>query len=137
VRDYNEYTPQLGRRFRALKLWMLLRWFGLEGLRRRIERHIAMAQTFAGWIDASPDWERLAPVPFSTVCFRWAPGSDDDNAAILDAVNRTGEVFLSHTRLRGVFTIRLAVGNLRTEPRHVERAWELLREAAAEQGRRR
>jgi aromatic-L-amino-acid decarboxylase len=137
VRDYNEYTPQLGRRFRALKLWILIRWFGLEGLRRRIERHIEMAQAFAGWVDDDPDWERLAPVPFSTVCFRWTPGSDDDNAAILDAVNRTGDVFLSHTRLGDRFAVRLAVGNLRTEPRHVARAWELLRAAAAEQGRRR
>ncbi len=137
VRDYNEFTPQLGRRFRALKLWMLLRWFGLEGLRRRIERHLALAQAFAGWIDQDADWERLAPVPFSTVCFRWTPGSDDDNAAVLDAVNRTGEVFLSHTRLAGRFAIRLAVGNLRTEPRHVARAWELLRDAAAEQRGRR
>ena len=137
VRDYNEYTPQLGRRFRALKLWIQLRWFGLEGLRRRIERHLEMAQAFAGWVDEDPDWERLAPVPFSTVCFRWNPlaGATDEeldarNAAIMDAVNRTGEVFLSHTRLAGRFTIRLAIGNLRTEPRHVERAWALLREAA-------
>ncbi len=138
VRDYNEYQPQLGRRFRALKLWIQLRWFGLEGLRRRIERHIDMAATFAGWVDAAPDWERLAPVPFSTVCFRWNPGSgmdeanlDERNAAIMDGVNRTGEIFLSHTRLDGRFVIRLSVGNLRTEPRHVERAWELLRGAAA------
>jgi aromatic-L-amino-acid/L-tryptophan decarboxylase len=138
VRDYNEYTPQLGRRFRALKLWIQLRWFGLEGLRRRIEHHLDLAQAFAGWVDDDPDWERLAPVPFSTVCFRWhPPGSatteaelDEHNAAIMDAVNRTGEVFLSHTRLDGRFTIRLAIGNLRTERRHVERAWALLREAA-------
>ena len=136
VRDYNEYTPQLGRRFRALKLWVQLRWFGLEGLRRRIERHVDLAQRFAGWIDGDPDWERVAPVPFSTVCFRYAPavlrgdaaGTDRLNAALMDAVNRTGEVFLSHTRLHDRFVIRLAVGNLRTEPRHVERAWVLLRE---------
>jgi aromatic-L-amino-acid/L-tryptophan decarboxylase len=139
VRDYHEYTPQLGRRFRALKLWIQVRWFGLEGLRRRIERHLEMAQAFARWIDEDPDWERLAPVPFSTVCFRWNPRSratseaelDTRNAAIMDAVNRTGEVFLSHTRLRDRFTIRLAIGNLRTEPHNVERACALLREAAA------
>jgi len=138
VRDYNEYTPQLGRRFRALKLWIQLRWFGLEGLRRRIERHLELAAEFARWVDDDPDWERLAPVPFSTVCFRWNPAGgateeelDARNAAIMDAVNRTGEIFLSHTRLDGRFTIRLAIGNLRTEPRHVERAWALLREAAA------
>ena len=132
VRDYNEYQPQLGRRFRALKLWIQLRWFGLEGLRRRLRHHLELADRFATMVDANPDWERVAPVPFSTVCFRWRRGSDDDNAAIMDAVNRTGEVFLSHTRLDGRFTIRLAVGNLRTEERHVGRAWQLLREAAAQ-----
>ena len=137
VHDYNEYTPQLGRRFRALKLWIQLRWFGLAGLRDRIERHIEMAAAFARSIDDAADWERLAPVPFSTVCFRWNPGGltedelDARNGAIMDAVNRSGEVFLSHTRLNGRFTIRLSVGNLRTEPRHVRRAWLLLREAAA------
>ncbi len=139
VRDYNEYTPQLGRRFRALKLWILLRAFGLDGLRRRIEAHLAIATDVAGWVDADPDWELLAPTPFSTVCFRWRPagrGLDDAaldaaNAAIMDAVNRTGEVFLSHTRLAGTFTIRLSIGNMRTERRHVERAWTLLKEAAA------
>jgi aromatic-L-amino-acid decarboxylase len=140
VHDYNEYTPQLGRRFRALKLWILLRWFGLEGLRRRIARHLELAESFTAQIDAAPDWERLAPVPFSTVCVRWRPpgwsGTDEEldraNAAILDAVNGTGEVFLSHTRLDGRFTIRISIGNLRTETRHVERAWTLLREAAAD-----
>ena len=139
VHDYNEYQPQLGRRFRALKLWVLLRWFGLDGIRRRLEAHIAMATAFASWVDADPDWERLAPVPFSTVCLRWRPAGrdldeaalDTANAAIIDAVNRTGEVFLSHTRLDGRFTIRLSVGSIRTERRHVERAWALLREAAA------
>jgi aromatic-L-amino-acid decarboxylase len=146
-RNYNEYTPQLGRRFRALKLWIQLRWFGLEGLRRRIRHHLALAEAFARWIDDAPDWERLAPVPFSTVCFRHVPptlvgaggtGTDHEevldahNAAIMDAVNRTGEAFLSHTKLNGRFTIRLAVGSLRTEMHHVERAWRLLQAAAEE-----
>ncbi len=139
VRDYTDYTPQLGRRFRALKLWIQLRWFGLDGLRARISEHLALAEWFAAQVDADRDWERLAPVPFATVCFRWRPtgwtGSDaaldDANAAIMDAVNRTGEVFLSHTRLADRFTIRVSIGNLRTERRHVERAWDLLREAAA------
>jgi aromatic-L-amino-acid decarboxylase len=139
VHDYNEYTPQLGRRFRALKLWIQLRWFGLEGLRRRIERHLELAQAFAAWVDEDPEWELLAPVPFSTVCFRWNPAAagglddadlDTRNAAIMDAANASGEIFLSHTRLGGRFTIRLSVGNLRTEERHVARAWALLREAA-------
>ena len=115
VRDYNEYTPQLGRRFRALKLWVQLRWFGLDALRRRIEQHIELAAGFAAWVAAEPDWELLAPVPFSTVCFRWRPADlasradeadiaerlDVANATIMDAVNRTGQVFLSHTRLGG------------------------------------
>jgi aromatic-L-amino-acid decarboxylase len=138
VHDFNEYTPQLGRRFRALKLWIQLRWFGLAGLRRRIERHLELATQFAAWVDDDPDWEVLAPVPFSTVCFRWRPAKgglseaelDRRNAAIMDVVNRSGEVFLSHTRLDGRFTIRVAIGNLRTEERHVARTWELLREAA-------
>ena len=147
VHDYNEYTPQLGRRLRALKLWMLLRWFGLDGLRRRIEAHLEMAASLAAAVDADPDWELLAPVPFSTVCLRWRPAEvaaqadepglaerlDEANTTIMDAVNRAGDVFLSHTRLGGRFTIRVAVGNLRTEQRHVERAWELLRAAAAAQ----
>lgn len=146
VRDVSEYTPQLGRRFRALKLWVQVRWFGLEGLRRRIRWHVELARRFADWVAADPDWELLAPVPFSTVCFRWRPatlasGSDEPavaaridaaNERILSAVNGTGEVFLSHTRLAGRFTLRLAVGNLRTELRHVERAWALLRAAASE-----
>ena len=143
VRDYNEYTPQLGRRFRALKLWIQLRWFGLEGLRRRIRHHLELAAAFATWVDEDPDWERLAPVPFSTICFRYKPAGfggddgalDDVNARIMDAANKTGEVFLSHTRLDGRFTIRLAVGNLRTEARHVERAWALLRAAAREEAK--
>jgi aromatic-L-amino-acid decarboxylase len=138
VHDYSEVTPQLGRRFRALKLWIQLRWFGLDGLRRRIERHLEMAATFAEWVRADPDWELLAPVPFSTVCFRWRPASgaseaelDERNAAIMAAVNATGRAFLSHTRLDGRFTIRVAIGNLRTEPEHLERTWALLRDAAA------
>jgi aromatic-L-amino-acid decarboxylase len=141
-RNYNEYTPQLGRRFRALKVWVQLRWFGLDGLRRRLRRHLELAQEFATWVDDAPEWERLAPVPFSTVCFRHVPpalagvgdetATDVHNAAIMDAVNRSGDVFLSHTRLHGRFTIRLAVGNLRTERRNVGRAWELLQQAAKE-----
>ncbi len=144
VRDYSEYTPQLGRRFRALKLWILIRYFGLEGLRRRIVEHIRLAQELASWVDADPDFERLAPVPFSTVCFRYLPAAlarheehpayrrrlDEVNARLIDAVNRTGEVFLSHTRLGDRFTIRVSIGNLRTQERHVALAWELIRQEA-------
>ncbi|MFL6202213.1 MAG: pyridoxal phosphate-dependent decarboxylase family protein [Thermoanaerobaculia bacterium] len=145
VRDYNEYTPQLGRRFRALKLWIHLRWFGLEGLRATIREHIDLARRLETVIAEDPDWDVLAPTPFSTVCFRYRPrhlgGREDEpdvaaeldrlNERLLAAVNATGEVFLSHTRLRDRFTIRIAIGNLRTEPRHVDLAWELLRAEAA------
>lgn len=140
-RDINEYTPQLGRRFRALKLWVLLRWFGLDGLRRRIGAHLAMAADLAARVEADPDLERLAPTQFSTVCLRYRPATlvgredepavavqlDELNAAVMEAVNRTGEVFLSHARLRGRFAIRVAIGQIRTEQRHVERVIELVR----------
>lgn len=120
----------LGRRFRALKLWMVLRAFGAQGLRDRIAGHIALAREFADWVDAHPHFTRVAPVPFSVVCFRWEPtGSDVDdglNEELLESVNESGEVFLSHTRLRGCFTLRLAIGNERTTIAHVTRAWEIL-----------
>jgi aromatic-L-amino-acid decarboxylase len=132
---------QLGRRFRALKLWMVLRYFGAAGVRARLEEHVRLAQLVAGWVDQTPGWERIAPVPFSVVCFRHRPpGLDDErelerrNAAILDRVNQSGEVFLSHTKLDGRFLLRLAIGNIRTEERHVARAWALLRDAAADAG---
>jgi aromatic-L-amino-acid decarboxylase len=129
---------QLGRRFRALKLWWVLRHFGADGLRRELTRHVQLAQQLAAWVDADPDLERLAPVPFSVVCFRLKPqgrdwteaGLEALNQRAMDAVNAGGEVFLSHTRLDGRFTIRVAIGNLRTEPAHLERAWALLRAAA-------
>ena len=145
-RDYNEYSPQLGRRFRALKLWFVLRYFGLSGLRARLEEHIGLATDFARWVDSEPDAQRLAPAPFSTVCFRWRPrrflGREDEpdvklaldalNERLMARINETGEVFLSHTRLRDRYTLRVSIGNLRTEPRHVERAWALVRELGPE-----
>ena len=145
-RDFNEYTPQLGRRFRALKMWMLLRYFGLAGLRARIAEHISWAGRFAEWVDAERDAQRMAPVPFSTVCFRWRPGRfagredepavadelDALNEALLARLNDTGTVFLSHTRLGGRFVIRIAINNLHSELAHVARAWELVREIGRE-----
>jgi aromatic-L-amino-acid decarboxylase len=135
-----DYGVQLGRRFRALKLWMVIRAFGVTGLAERIRRHCALAREFAGWVDATPDWECVAPVPLSTVCFRFAPGSaaaadgldarDALNERIMRRVNASGEAYLSHTRLGDRLTLRLAIGNIRTEERHVRRAWELLQDAA-------
>ena len=129
VRNLMDTGIQLGRRFRALKLWMILRHFGAEGLRAHLAEHMRLAKQFAAWVDASDRFERVAPVPFSVVCFRLRDGSDDEHARLLDAVNASGEVFLSHTKLDGRFVIRLAIGHLRTEEAHVRRAWELLNSA--------
>ena len=132
-----DYGVQLGRRFRALKLWMVIRAFGGEGLAARLEHHCALATSFAGWVDAAPEWETCAPVLFSLVCFRYAPAGPDEaeceriNAAILQQVNASGEAYLSHTKVGGRYVLRLAIGNIRTEERHVARAWTLLTEAAA------
>lgn len=136
VENLMDYGVQLGRRFRALKLWMVLRAFGTEGMAARIRAHCELAREFAQWVEGTADWEVTAPVPFSLVCFRYAPRDHDEaalarlNAAIMEAVNATGEAFLSHTRLGDRFVLRLAIGNLRTERRHVARAWELLRESS-------
>ena len=139
--NYMEYGIQLGRRFRALKLWFVLRHLGAEGIRERLRSHIALAQEFAGWVGAEPEWEVLAPHPLSVVCFRYAPKGRDEtalerlNAAIVEAVNAGGEIFLSHTKIEGVYAIRLAIGNLRTERGDVEHAWTILkREARALSG---
>jgi aromatic-L-amino-acid decarboxylase len=136
VRNLMDTGIQLGRRFRALKLWMTVRDLGAEGIREVLRRHIDLARSFAGWIDAHPDFERLAAVPFSVVCFRARPSGIDDgppldafNERLLDAVNASGEVFLSHTRLRGAFVLRLAIGHLHTTDVVVSRAWDLLQDA--------
>jgi aromatic-L-amino-acid decarboxylase len=129
---------QLGRRFRALKLWMVLRAYGAEGIRALLVEHMRLARSFAAWVDADPQFERMAPTPFSVVCFRAAPREvppsmrDAFNERLLEAVNATGEVFLSHTRLNGAVVLRLAVGHMRTTQAHVARAWELVREKATD-----
>lgn len=138
VRNLMDTGVQLGRRFRALKLWMVLRHFGADGLQARLAEHMRLARLFASWVDEADAFERMAPVPFSVVCFRAVPrgvtrGDDIDafNEALLESVNKSGEIFLSHTRLNGRFVIRLAVGNLHTTEDHVRRAWELLRQHAS------
>lgn len=130
-----DYGLSLGRRFRALKLWFVIRAFGRQGLADVIASHVALARELATQIDETEGWERMAPTPLSTVCFRHVPqdGSDPDahNQAIVERVNASGEVFVSSTKLRGRYAIRVAIGNLGSERRHVQRAWTLLREAAA------
>lgn len=136
ARNLMDYGLALGRRFRALKLWFVLRYFGTQGLRERIRSHLALAQEFAGWVDAEVGWERVAPVPFSTVVFRYAPSSFDASAhdklnrTIQEAINARGEFFLSHTVLGGRHCLRVSVGNLRTTRAHLERLWRMLREEA-------
>ena len=124
--NFMDYGVPLGHRFRALKLWFVLRYYGREGIAQVIRNHIAWAQELAQQVDADPRFERTAPAPFSTVCFRLKK-SDQENQALLDRVNATGEVFLSHTVLNGRYTLRLAIGNIATTRVHVQRAWELVR----------
>ncbi len=143
VRNLMDTGVQLGRRFRALKLWMVLRHFGADGLRARLAEHMRLARLFGGWIDDDAAFERVAPVPFSVVCFRALTSPDRArnardvetdidafNERLLEAVNAGGEIFISHTRLNGRYALRLAIGNLHTTETHVARAWALLRQHA-------
>jgi aromatic-L-amino-acid decarboxylase len=130
VVSLNEVSVPLGRRFRALKLWAVLRCYGREGLQAMIREHVRLAALFESWVDAEPGWEVCAPRLFSLVCFRRA-GSDEENEALLERVNAGGEVFLSHTRLDGRYVLRLAIGNARTNESDVRRAWDVLRAEAA------
>jgi aromatic-L-amino-acid decarboxylase len=126
--DLRDYGPALGRRFRALKLWFVLRWYGAEGLRALIREHVRLAQLFASLVEAEPGWEVVAPHPFSTVCFRHA---ELDNDELARAATATGELFVAPSRLRGQAIIRLAIGNARTTEADVRRAWEVLRSCAS------
>jgi aromatic-L-amino-acid decarboxylase len=125
-----DYGVQLGRRFRALKLWFVMRNYGHEGICRIIRSHIGYAQKLANLIRAHPDFEVAAPTPFSLICFRYR-GSDDDNRALLEKVNASGKAFLSHTVLNGTFVIRLAIGNIATEWQDLEEVWDLVQQTAA------
>jgi aromatic-L-amino-acid decarboxylase len=138
VRNLMDTGVQLGRRFRSLKLWMILRSFGARAIRTQLAAHIQLAQVFAAWVDAHPDFERLAPVPFSVVCFRWNPADrhlsasalDAANERLVDRVNRQGDVFLSQTRLREGVAVRLAIGHAATTERHITRAWDRIVECS-------
>jgi aromatic-L-amino-acid decarboxylase len=129
VVSLSEYSVPLGRRFRALKLWAVLRCYGREGLQEVIREHLRLAALFEAWVRKEPGWEVCAPRPFSLVCFR-RDASDDENERLLERVNATGEVFLSHTRLGGRFALRLAIGNARTTEDDVRLAWDVLRREA-------
>jgi aromatic-L-amino-acid/L-tryptophan decarboxylase len=127
----SDYGPALGRRFRSLKLWAVLRCFGRSGLQAAIREHVRLAALFESWVRAADGWELAAPRGFSLVCFR-LDASDEANEALVERVNRTGELFLSHTKLRGRYVLRLAIGNLRTTESDVRRAWEVLQREAKE-----
>lgn len=128
VFDYRDWHVPLGRRFRALKLWFVIRHYGVEGLRYHIREHVNLAQQFARWVMESPDFELAAPAPLNLVCFRHR-GGDEINRQILEWLNRSGDIYLTHTTLNGKFTLRLCIGQTQTAARHVERAWKLIQAA--------
>ncbi|MGA8868456.1 MAG: pyridoxal-dependent decarboxylase [Candidatus Sulfotelmatobacter sp.] len=129
VIDYRNWHIQLGRRFRSLKLWFVIRHYGVEGLQHHIRRHVQLAQGFADRVRQDSRFELAAPVPLNLVCFRHKRG-DDANQQIMDRLNRSGDLFLTHTRLNGKLTLRLCVGQTNTESRHVEKAWKRITEEA-------
>jgi aromatic-L-amino-acid decarboxylase len=142
VKNFRDWGIQLGRRFRALKLWFVIRSYGVEEIQAIIRRHIHLAQMFKGWVQEEKDFELLAPVPVSLVCFRFNDGRPEPqlnelNQRLLESVNQTGRVFLTHTSLRGKYTIRMMVGQRTTEERHVREAWRLIREKALEAAKKR
>jgi aromatic-L-amino-acid decarboxylase len=132
VENMMDYGLQLGRRFRSLKLWFVMRYFGQEGLAARIREHCRMAKLLEQWIGESTDWEMMAPVPFALVCFRAAPKGFSEgklnelNERLMNEINASGKAYLSHTKLDGKFTIRLSIGSIRFEERHLRDVWELL-----------
>ncbi len=133
VTNYMDYGMQQGRRFRSLKLWFIIRYFGVEGIRNRIAEHLRLANGFAGWIDSHQNFERMAPTPFSVVCFRAHPKNINDenelnalNEKLLDEINKTGKLFLSGTKLNGKFVIRIAISSIRTMEKNVLDAQQLI-----------
>jgi aromatic-L-amino-acid decarboxylase len=135
VIEYRDWHIQLGRRFRSLKLWFVIRHYGVEGLQHHIRAHVHLAQQFADWVRKDERFELAAPVPLNLVCFRHTGGDAINqtimNQRIMDRLNRSGDLYLTHTKLNGKLTLRLCVGQTNTQARHVERAWERIREEAA------
>lgn len=129
--DYRDWHIQLGRRFRSLKLWFVIRHYGIEGLRYHVKRHIELAQNFAQWVKESGRFELAAPAPLNLVCFRHT-GGEAINRNLLNRLNRSGQIYLTHTTLDGQYTLRFCVGQTRTEERHVIAAWQLIQKTAEE-----
>ena len=130
VFDYRDWHIQLGRRFRALKLWFVLRYYGIEGLQYHVRQHIELAQSFARWVQGDDRFELAAPAPLNLVCFR-VKGSDEQNQDLLEKLNQSGVLYISHTVLNGRYTLRFCVAQTNTEERHVVQAWEKIQETAA------
>jgi aromatic-L-amino-acid decarboxylase len=132
------YGIQLGRRFRALKLWFVLRYFGRQGLINRLREHLRISQLFKSFVEENEDFELMAPVPFSVICFRYNPGGkvkDENeleriNSELMTKINSTGKLYLSHTKLGGKYIIRFAIGNIKTNEKHIRNAWELIKSLA-------
>jgi aromatic-L-amino-acid decarboxylase len=122
VIDYRDWMVPLGRRFRALKLWMVIRWYGAEGLRAFVRDHVGIAQELSSWVDEHASFERLTPTPFSLVCFAHIDG-DDRTREIVEAVNAAGTHYVTHTTLNGRYTLRVAIGSVTTDRTHVEALW--------------
>ncbi len=131
VIDYRDWHIQLGRRFRSLKLWFVIRHYGIEGLQQHVREHVRLAQHFASWVRNDNRFVLAAPVPLNLICFRLRSG-DDDNQRLMDKLNQGGKMFLTHTRLDGKLTLRLCIGQTNTEAHHVEQAWQLIQQAAAQ-----
>jgi aromatic-L-amino-acid decarboxylase len=129
VFDYRDWQIPLGRRFRALKLWFVIRHYGIEGLQYHVRRHVELAQKFAGWVRNDSRFEIAAPAPLNLVCFRHK-GGDEINQKLMDRLNRSGDLYLTHTRLNDRFTLRFCVGQTNTMERHVERAWNRIQQEA-------
>ena len=129
VFDYRDWQIPLGRRFRSLKLWFVIRHYGIEGLQYHIRRHVQLAQEFAGWVKNDSRFEIAAPVPLNLVCFRYK-GGDETNQKLMDRLNRSGDLYLTHTRLNDRLALRFCVGQTNTEARHVQRAWQRIQEEA-------
>ena len=136
VKNGMDYGIQLGRRFRSLKLWFVLRYFGRRGMEARIREHCRLAELFASWIEESGDFELLAPVTFALVCFRACPPGVEDldalNERLMNDINATGEAYISHTKLAGKLALRVSIGSIRVEERHIEKLWQLLKNGVSE-----
>jgi aromatic-L-amino-acid decarboxylase len=139
VDNYMDYGIQLGRRFRALKLWFVIRYFGVEGIRERLRYHLYLGKEFTKWVDGYPDFERVAPVPMSTICFRIHPQNINDeneleklNLRFYDELDKSSEIMVSHTRLKGRYVLRVNMTGLRMELKHIEKAWEIIKAKAEE-----